>query len=196
MKKGDETKAKILDIGFELASKLGLECLTIGTMAKMANMSKSGLFSHFQSKENLQLKVMDHAGEIFNQDVIIPALMTPAGISRVKKVMENWVDWTQHLSGGCMFVAAAAEYSDRPGPVRDSIREQHDKWIDCLRRIVESAVRVGDFKPDTDCDQVAFELYSLILGFFLYHNSLDCAGTKKMMFQSLDRLIASYRLNP
>ena len=192
MKKGDETKQKILGIGFELASKLGLECLTIGIMAKAADMSKSGLFSHFQSKENLQLKVMDHAGEIFNEQVIIPALMTRAGIPRVKKIMENWVDWTQQQSGGCIFVAAAAEYSDRPGLVRDCIREQHDKWIDCLSRIAGSAVKVGDFRPDTDCDRFAFELYALILGFFLYHNSLNYTGAKEMMFQSFDRLIESY----
>lgn len=193
MKKGDVTKQKILDIGFELASKLGLECLTIGTLAKAADMSKSGLFSHFQSKENLQLMVMTHAGEIFKQDVIIPALLTEAGIPRVRKIMENWVDWTQKLSGGCIFVAAAAEYSDRPGPVRDCIRKEHDNWIDCLSRVARSAVRVGDFKPETDCDRFAFELYSLILGFFLYHNSLSYKGAKEMMFASFDQLIRAYQ---
>ncbi len=110
MKKGEETKQKILDKGFEMASKLGLECLSIGALASATDMSKSGLFGHFQSKENLQLKVMEHAGEIFNQSVIIPALLTPAGIPRIKKVMENWIKWTKDLSGGCIFVVAAAEY--------------------------------------------------------------------------------------
>lgn len=195
MKKGDETKQKILDIGFELASKLGLECLTIGTLAKAAGMSKSGLFSHFHSKENLQLNVMIHAGEIFRQDVILPALMTKAGIPRVRKVMEAWVEWTLRLSGGCIFVAAAAEYSDRPGPVRDCIRKQHEEWIDCLSRVAESAVRVGDFGPDTDCDRFAFELYSLILGFFLYHNSLGYDRVKDLLAGSFHRLVESYQIN-
>lgn len=195
MKKGDETKQRILDIGFELASKLGLECLTIGTMAKAANMSKSGLFSHFHSKENLQLMVMTHAGEIFNQEVILPALMTKAGVPRVEKIMQNWLAWTQRLSGGCIFVAAAAEYSDRPGPVRDCIREQHDKWIQCMSRVAHSAVKVGDFKPGTDCERFAFELYSLILGFFLYHNSLGYEKAEVLLHDSFNQLVKSYQVD-
>ncbi|MCF6246628.1 MAG: TetR/AcrR family transcriptional regulator [Desulfobacula sp.] len=193
MKKGDETKRKILSLGFELASKLGLECLTIGALAKAANMSKSGLFGHFQSKENLQLQVMSHAGEVFNEGVVIPALMTRAGIPRVRKIMENWMQWTQDLSGGCIFVSAAAEYSDRPGLVRAFIREQQDEWIKCLSKIAESAVRVGEFRADTDCEQFAFELYALILGFFLYQSSLEYNGARQLMFKSFDRLIDSYK---
>ncbi len=179
-----------------MASKLGLECLSIGTLASATDMSKSGLFGHFHSKENLQLKVMEYAGQVFNQDVIIPALLIPAGIPRIKKVMENWIDWTKELSGGCIFVAAAAEYSDRPGLVRDCVRKQHDLWIDCLSRIAQSAVNVGDFKQDTDCEQFAFELYSLILGFFLYHSSLDHKDVDSLMDQSFNRLIQSYGKSP
>ncbi|MCP3876268.1 MAG: TetR/AcrR family transcriptional regulator [Desulfobacteraceae bacterium] len=193
MKKGDETKKKILNIGFSLASKLGLECLSIGTLAAATQMSKSGLFGHFHSKENLQLKVMEHAGNIFNENVVAPALRTTAGIPRIRKVMENWIKWTKELSGGCIFVAAAAEYSDRSGIIRDTIREQHDNWIDCLRRIASSAVRVGDFRADTDCDLFAFELYSLILGFFLYHSSLDHLEVDDLMLKSFERLIDSYK---
>jgi len=166
MKKGDETRKKILDKGFELASTLGLECLSIGALAEATQMSKSGLFAHFLSKENLQLKVMEHAGEVFNQVVIVPALKTPAGIQRIRKIMENWVQWTIDLSGGCIFVAAAAEYSDRPGLVQDFIIEQQNAWIGCLERIAKSAVSVGEFRSDTHCRVFAFELYSLILGFF------------------------------
>ena len=193
MKKGEETKYKILDTGFGLASKLGLECLSIGTLARKTAMSKSGLFAHFNSKENLQLAVMNYAGEVFRQEVIVPALKTKAGISRVRKVMELWIDWTVKLSGGCIFVAAAAEYSDRPGPVRDEIRQQHDNWIDCLSRIAQSAVRVGDFRQDTDCELFAFELYSLILGFYLYYSSLDYQGVDNMMDNAFERLINSYK---
>jgi AcrR family transcriptional regulator len=193
MKKGDETRYKILEIGFELASTLGLECLTIGTLAKAAHMSKSGLFSHFHSKENLQLSVMGYADDLFLKEVVIPALKTPAGIPRVKKIMENWVDWSRRTSGGCIFVSAAAEFADRPGPVRDFIREQHDRWIDCLRRIADSAVKAGDFKPDTDCDLFAFELYSLILGFYLYHNSLGYERADALMADAFHRLVLSYQ---
>jgi len=192
MKKGDETKIKILDKGFELASKLGLECLSIGTLATATKMSKSGLFGHFHSKENLQLSVMEHAGRIFKNDVVLPALKAPAGIPRIRTVMKNWVGWSKELSGGCIFVAAATEYSDREGLVRDFILKQQSEWIEFLNRIAESAVRAGDFKSDTNCDLFAFELYSLILGFFLYHSSLNNPDVDNLMSQSFDRLIHSY----
>jgi len=193
MEKGDQTKKKILDTGFGLASKIGLECLSIGSMAISLEMSKSGLFAHFKSKENLQLAVMEHAAHIFNKDVISPALKAPAGIPRIQKMMDKWVEWTINLSGGCIFVAAAAEYSDRPGKVRDAIREQHDLWIDCLNRIAHSAIKVGDFKEDSDCNLFAFQMYSLILGFFLYHNSMGDKKSKQMLQSSFQHLIDSYK---
>ncbi|MCP4670610.1 MAG: TetR/AcrR family transcriptional regulator [Desulfobacula sp.] len=193
MKKGDETKQKILQTGFEMASKLGMECLSIGTLASSTGMSKSGLFSHFKSKENLQLAVMDHAGEIFFENVISPALKAPAGIQRLHSMMDRWINWTINLSGGCIFVAAAAEYSDRPGKMRDCIRNQHDQWIDCLSRVAQSAVKVGDLKEDTDCNLFAFEMYSLILGFFLYHNSIDYKGTLDLVLTAFERLLISYK---
>ncbi len=193
MKKGDKTKRKILDRAFELASKLGLEGLSIGTLAAATEMSKSGLFGHFQSKENLQVKVMEHAGDIFNEAVILPALKTKAGIPRIRMIMERWILWTKELSGGCIFVSAAAEYSDRPGPVRDFILEQQDAWIDSLARIARSAVSVEDFRPDTNCDLFAYELYSLILGFYLYHSSLKHPDVDDLMSESFDRLIHSYQ---
>ena len=194
MEKGDLTKKKILDTGFGLASKTGLECLSIGKMANLVKMSKSGLFGHFNSKENLQLEVMKHAGDIFNRDVIVPALKTKPGIPRIQKMMDNWIEWTMNLSGGCIFVAAAAEYSDRPGLVRDSIKKQHDLWIDCLNKIALSAVKQGDFKKDSDCNLFAFQMYSLILGFFLYHNSLGYKQSKKLLQSSFLHLIDSYKL--
>jgi AcrR family transcriptional regulator len=194
MEKGDQTKKKILDTGFGLASQTGLECLSIGKMASSTKMSKSGLFGHFKSKENLQLAVMKHAGQIFNQEVIVPALRAQAGIPRIQKMIDKWVEWTLNLSGGCIFVAAAAEYSDRPGKVRDAIRKQHDLWIDCLNRIAHSAVKAGDFKKDTDCNLFAFQMYSLILGFFLYYNSMDYNKSKELLQSSFQHLIDSYKL--
>ncbi len=193
MNKGKETKRKIMDMGFELASTLGLECLSIGTLAKATSMSKSGLFGHFNSKENLQLAVMKHAGGIFRHEVIIPALKTERGIPRIKKITDCWINWSIHLTGGCIFVAAAAEYSDRSGPIKDCINKQHDLWIECLERITQSAVTTGDFKANTNCSLFAFELYSLILGFFLYHNALDYPGARDLIDASVERLINSYK---
>jgi AcrR family transcriptional regulator len=194
MGKGEETKIRILNKGFELASKLGLECLSIGTLANSTSMSKSGLFGHFNSKENLQLAVMEHAGEIFNQEVVLPALLSDRGIPRIRKIIQKWIEWTLNLSGGCIFVSAAAEYSDRPGIVRDSIRKQHNLWNDCLVRIAQSAVKAGHFKKNTNCSLFAFELYSLILGFFLYHNALNAPDAYEHINDSVERLINSYKL--
>ncbi len=192
MKKGEETRKKILDTGFEMASKLGLECLSIGSLAGATCMSKSGLFSHFKSKEKLQLSVMKHAGRVFREEVLLPALKKPAGVKRLRAMMDNWIDWTVKLSGGCIFVAAAAEYSDRPGKVRDFIRNQHDLWIDSLIRVARSAVRAGDLKADTDSRLFAFEMYSIILGFYLYHNSIGRKEALELTRAAFDRLVISY----
>ncbi len=193
MKKGDETKKRILDIGLEMASRLGLECLSIGSLADATDMSKSGLFSHFKSKENLQIAVMAHAGDVFMENVLMPALKKPAGSRRLRAMMDYWIDWTVELSGGCIFVASSAEYSDRPGRVRDYIREQQDMWIDSLIRVAESAVTAGDLKPDADCRLFAFEMYSLILGFYLYHNSIARKDALELTQAAFDRLLISYQ---
>ncbi len=195
MGKGEETKLKILDKGLELASALGLEGLSIGVLAKATGMSKSGLFAHFNSKQSLQICVMEHAADLFSRQVIIPALNTPAGIPRIRRITENWIRWSKEWSGGCIFIAAPAEYSDRPGKVRDCVMAQQGNWNDCLIRIAQSAKDVGDFRADTDCPVFAFELYSLIMGFFIFHSSLDHPDADQLMDRAFDRLILSYK-NP
>ncbi|MCG8634216.1 MAG: TetR/AcrR family transcriptional regulator [Desulfobacterales bacterium] len=195
MGKGEETKLKILDKGLELASTLGLEGLTIGVLARETGMSKSGLFAHFNSKQALQISVMEHAAGLFSRQVIVPALKTPAGIPRIRRITENWIQWTKEWSGGCIFIAAPAEYSDRPGKVRDCVMAQQSDWIDCLTRIAQSAKDVGDFRPDIDCPVFAFELYSLIMGFFIFHDSLDHPDVDQLMEKAFDRLILSC-INP
>ena len=193
MKKGEETKMAILEAGLDMASQLGLEGVSIGTLAQATNMSKSGLFAHFQSKEKLQVEILDYAARVFSEDVIIPALGTEAGIPRIKALVNNWVEWADNLTGGCIFVSASTDYSDRPGKVRDCLLGQQEDWIDCLCRIAESAIRVGDFRKDIDCEQFAFDLYSLLLGFHLYDKLLDDSETKKRQEIALDRLLADYK---
>jgi AcrR family transcriptional regulator len=108
MSKGLETKEKILERAYLLASKDGLEGLTIGTLADALAMSKSGLFAHFGSKEELQVAVLQHAAQLFEQEVVVPAFKAPRGEPRVKKLLENWLEWASGSSapGGCIFVAA------------------------------------------------------------------------------------------
>jgi AcrR family transcriptional regulator len=193
MTKGKETKVIILESGLDMASQFGLEGVSIGALAKKTEMSKSGLFAHFQSKENLQIEILDYAARVFSEGVIIPALAIDAGIPRIKALVNNWVEWSDNLTGGCIFVTASADYSDRPGKVRECLLRQQGDWIDCLCRIAESAIKVGDFRKDIDCEQFAFDLYSLLLGFHLYDKLLDDSETRKRRDIALDRLLANYK---
>ena len=192
MKKGEETKMTILDAGLDMASQFGLEGVSIGSLAKAINMSKSGLFAHFQSKENLQVEILEYAGRLFSESIIVPALRTEAGIPRIKVLVNNWIDWASDLTGGCIFVSASADYSDRPGKVRDCLLRQQNDWIDSLIRVAQSAVKAGDFNKDIDCEQFAFDLFSLLLGFHLYSRLLNDSETKKRQEIALDQLIANY----
>lgn len=193
MTKGVETRLTILDRGLDLASRLGLEAVTIGALAKATRMSKSGLFAHFQSKENLQVALLRHAGEMFSKDVVVPALRVASGEPRIRSLVENWIRYARSLAGGCIFVTASSDFKDRPGKVRDFLLSQQESWIDCLRRVARSAVEAGEFRSDVDCDQFAFDLYALLLGFHLYDTLLDSADTEKREEAALDRLLKSYR---
>ena len=183
----------ILEAGLGMATRLGLESVSIGELAKAIGMSKSGLFAHFQSKENLQSDILQHAGRLFSEGVVVPALRTEAGIPRIRALVENWVRWTSKLTGGCIFVQASNDYKDRPGNVRDFLLLQQDAWVDCLRRIAQSAIRVGHFRQEIDCDQFAFELYSHLLGFHLYDKLLKNGNVQKRQQTALDALIQQYQ---
>lgn len=192
MGKGQETKNQILGSAFRMASRLGLDGLSIGALAKETGMSKSGLFAHFQSKENLQLELLSHAGGDFAESVVVPALAEEAGIPRIRAVAANWRALTAKMTGGCIFVTAATEYNDRPGPVRDFLIAQQEQWLDSLRRLALAAVRVGDFREDSDPDQFAYEFYSLLLGFHMYRTLLKTEDVEERQQRALDRLLATY----
>ena len=193
MAKGEDTKLIVLEAGLDMASQLGLECVTIGNLAKTTNMSKSGLFAHFRSKENLQIEILNYAARLFTESVIAPALKTQSGIPRIRALVDNWIGWTSELTWGCIFVSGSADFSDRPGKVKDVLLNQQKQWIDCLRRIAQSAVKAGDFRKDIDDDQFAFDLYSLLLGFHLYYKLLDDSEIRKREETALVRLLDNYR---
>jgi AcrR family transcriptional regulator len=190
---GSATKARILDAGLDMASLLGLECVTIGGLAKVTEMSKSGLFAHFRSKENLQLDILEHSGERFVDEVLGPALKVQRGIPRIRALFENWAGWSSGLRGGCVFVAASSEYSDRQGRVREKLLEFQTWWIESLSRVARSAVVTGEFREDADCGQFAYEFYSLMLGFYLYDRLLHEPDLRRRQRTALDRLIAGFR---
>ena len=193
MEKGRDTKTTIIETGLEMSSQLGLECVTIGNLAKELDMSKSGLFAHFQSKENLQIDILEHAAEDFSEYVIRPALRVERGIPRIRSLVQKWIEWGDKLTGGCIFVSAGMEYSDRPGKVREALLRQQEEWIDCLRRIAQSAIKAGDFREDIDCDQFAFDLYSLLLGFHYYYKLLNDKKTRQRQEVAFERLLDNYK---
>lgn len=194
MTKGEDTKLVILKAGLQMASALSLEAVTIGSLAKATGMSKSGLFAHFQSKENLQIAILDYAAQVFTDKVLAPALKTDAGLTRIKSLVERWVTWGSSLKGGCIFVSASTEFSERPGKVQQYLRHQQQQWIDSLARLGRAAMRVGDFSADIDAEQFAFELYSLLLGFHYYHLLLRDADTKQRQETALEQLLDRYRM--
>ncbi len=193
MSKGNDTKTAILDMALDMTSELGLEGVTIGILAKATKMSKSGLFAHFQSKENLQIEILRHAAKVFAESVVVPALRTEAGIPRIRALVKNWTDWTSKLSGGCIFIAASIQFNDRQGSVRSFLLKQQEAWVRTLRRVVQSAIKTNEFREDIDCNQFVFELYSLLLGFHLYHHLLHSEDLETRQSLALDQLFDKHR---
>ena len=162
MGKGEETRRAIIDEALELASTVGLEKLTIGALAGTTGMSKSGLFAHFRSKEQLQLQVLAEARQRFIEMVIAPAMQKPRGEARLRSIFESTMkQWEEDLPGGCIFHAVSAELDDQPGPARDYLVETQRDYADTLRRAAEIAVEEGEFRKDLDLDQFVFELGSI-----------------------------------
>jgi AcrR family transcriptional regulator len=192
MTKGEETKAAILDQAVAIASEVGFTGLTIGQLAERTQMSKSGLFAHFKSKEVLQLETLQRARERFADMVVRPALTTPRGVKRVQVLVERWLDWaTDGLEGGCIFVASAAEYDDRPGPMRDAVVQNERDWLETIATVAGTAVAEGDFRADLDTEQFAFTVQGLMLS---YHQAKRLLGDPQALAhvrQALDDLIAA-----
>ena len=155
--KGAQTREAILDRAVDLASVEGLEGLTIGRLAAELRMSKSGLFAHFGSKQELQLATIAAAAERFKGKVIDPALEFPDGAPRLRAMAERYLDQLGDYSGGCFWAATSVEYDDRPGPVRDAIAATMDAWLGELERQARVA---GVEHPK----RFAFELYALVMG--------------------------------
>ena len=147
MSKGLETRTVILDESLQLASRIGFEALTIGHLAEQTGMSKSGLFAHFKSKEQLQLQTLDHSRQLFVDTVIRPTLTTPRGVKRVEALFDNWLVREHVLQGGCIFVTGAAEYDDQPGPMRDALVRNQRDWIESIATVAALPLLFSGFTP-------------------------------------------------
>lgn len=165
VRKGELTKQAILERAIGLATEVGLEGVTIGRLAEDLDLSKSGLFAHFGSKEALQVQTLEFAAERFLDLVVRPALGAPRGEPRVKALFENSLRWPKLFPqpGGCIFIAATFELDDQPGPARDRLVKLQRDFLDVIAGAVRIATAEGHFRKDVDPDQFAFDLYGIIL---------------------------------
>jgi len=172
--KGSETRDRILDTAFRLAAREGLDGLSLAALAGKLGLSKSGLFAHFTSKEELQLEMLRVASEKFVEQVMAPAFKQPRGLPRLRALFGNWLRWATDpkLPGGCVFVAAAAELDDREGPVRDYVASQQQGLLQSIARTARICVEEGQFRRDLDVDQFAFDIVAIYLAFHHTHRLL------------------------
>ena len=191
MTKGQDTRERILGEALELASTVGIEGLSIGELAKATEMSKSGLFAHFESKEALQLEVIETASAQFGELVVSPAFREPRGEPRVRALFDRWLAWETLRAGGCPFMAATFELDDRPGKVRDSLEAAQRDWIATLTKAIRIAMDEGHFHPDIDADQLAYEIYGVFMAFHLYHRLLHDPEAHRRATDALDYLLRS-----
>lgn len=166
LQKGRQTRHSILQLATQIASAEGLEGLTLGRLAAEIGMSKSGLFAHFRSKEELQLAVIDAARSLFIQEVVLPAEAAGHGVRRLLRLVDTWLSYAQRdvFRGGCFFFAASLEFDNRPGPVRDRIRDLMAQWLKLLEAEFHRAKESGEIRTDSDEGQLAFEFNAQIMG--------------------------------
>lgn len=162
--KGQQTKAAIVDAALGLATQIGLEGLSIGALAEVTRMSKSGVFAHFGSREELQISVIRDYFARFEAEVFYPALEQPRGLPRLRAMFDNWMKRVAvEIQSGCIFISGAVEFDDRPGPVRDALANSVQTWLAAMYRAVLQAKDEGHLLPDADAQQIAFEIHGLIL---------------------------------
>jgi AcrR family transcriptional regulator len=194
MRKGELTRAAILDVALDLSSRDGLEGLTIGLLADKMNMSKSGVFAHFGSREDLQIEVLKLYHHHFEQEVFYPSVKEGRGLPRLKGMFARWVKRvTVEIASGCIYISGAVEYDDRPGAIREELEAMVLAWQTALYRCVEQATEMGHLRADTDPQQMVFEMYGLILA--LHHDArfIKRPGSVERAQLGFERLMHSYQ---
>jgi AcrR family transcriptional regulator len=193
MGKGEDTRSMILDAALVQASEGGFESLTIGTLAARTGLSKSGLFAHFGSREELQIAAIDAAAARFADTVFAPALQAERGLPRVRAIFTHWLRWTDNsgLAYGCPLHAAAIEFDDRPGPVRDHLVDHYERLQRNLERAFALAVDTGELPDDADPGQLAFEALGLVFAYYHAARLLRRADAAERARAAFDRLLAA-----
>ena len=196
LSKGEQTRTAILDEALKISSKLGLEGLTIGSLADATGMSKSGLFAHFGSREDLQLAVLEHAAQRYGEMVFVPVLKIERGLPRLRALFERWLDWALEsgLPGGCIMISAAAEYDDRPGPIRDAVIANQHRGNAITQKAVRLAIEEGHLAPATDPEQISFEMLGIVLASHNHRRLLGDREARKRALTAFDQLISRHAL--
>jgi len=194
--KGEQTRTAILDEALRIASKLGLEGLTIGSLADATGMSKSGLFAHFGSREDLQLAVLEHAAQRYGEMVFVPVLKIERGLPRLRALFERWLDWALEsgLPGGCIMISAAAEYDDRPGPIRDAVIANQHRGNAITQKAVRLAIEEGHLSPETDPEQISFETLGIVLASHNHRRLLGDKEARKRALTAFNELISRHAM--
>ncbi|SAL58516.1 TetR family transcriptional regulator [Caballeronia arvi] len=195
MRKGEQTRAAILDAALELASRDGLEGLTIGLLAERMQMSKSGVFAHFGSREDLQVEVVREYHRRFEDEVFFPSLREARGLPRLRAMMNRWMEKRiQEVTTGCIYISGAVEYDDRAASaVREQLVHSVSMWREALLRAIRQSKDEGHLKAETDPHLMLFELYSFTLG--LHHDArfLHLPEAVQLTRDALEKTIVSYQ---
>jgi len=195
--KGQQTKAHILDAALHLASQAGLEGLSIGALAAATGMSKSGVFAHFGSREELQISVVREYHQRFEQEVFFPAMQAPRGLPRLRALFDLWMKRTSvELDSGCIYISGAVEFDDRTGPVRDALADSVNTWHAAMRRTIIQCREQGDLHADTDEAQLLFEVHGLILALHYEARFLRAQGAMQRARQGFENILARFSNAP
>ncbi len=198
MSKGKVTRDHILNIAFRLASENGLESLTIGELAKHCGMSKSGLFAHFNSKDNLQVAVLEQANSVFIKRVIAPAResISSSVEEKLRKLLENWLGWNHSFQGSCMFLDAWKDGIHTESATQKVLQKTIAMWVSYLSIQISKGVDSGEFRDDLDAEQATFELYGLYLSAQLFYSIKGEQASKLQFWQGVSDLIHSWKIAP
>lgn len=192
MDKGIETREKILHAAMHMVRENGFDSLTIGETAKQVGMSKSGVFAHFESRDELLLNVIAFTALDFKVQVFDKALQHKRGLERINALSRYWIRWSNQPSGGCPFMSGAFEFDDRPGVIRDALVKQEKAVHDIWERAARIAVEENEFKAETDCKQFAFEIFGNLLSFQIYKRLLNDVKAGQMYNISFQNILSRY----
>ena len=191
--KGQHTRTLILDAALGLAAQIGLEGLSIGALAEVTRMSKSGVFAHFGSREELQISVVREYHAKFKAEVFDPAMLQARGLPRFEMLFDLWVKRVSvEIDSGCLYISGAVEFDDRPGLVRDALVGMVQDWQDALERAIDIAAAEGHLRPNVEAEQMLFEVHGLILA--LHHDArfLRKPGAVERARAAFARVVAHY----